>query len=116
MIQLVQLQQLESEFSAQDAAVVFVFREEQFGLHEIRKRLRVDYTLGLDLEGQETAAYGVGLPYSTFFIDPRGQVRAILDGETYDRPTGVEILEQLSELTSKFEAGSGDTTQTSQVH
>ena len=70
MAQLLQLQQYEARLSGQDAVVMAVFREEQFGLQETRRRVHADFVLALDLQAKETEPYGVGPPDFWTYLVP----------------------------------------------
>lgn len=90
-----------------------VFREEEkgpAGLEIVRNEYNVDadFVLALDRQAAKTEPYGVGPPvFNTYLIDSAGTIRAILSGETYDRPTGDRIVNRLEELRKQSRQAGG---------
>ena len=108
MKQLVQLQKRADEFTALNAEVIFVYREEKEGvdgLKKIEQGTKTTFTLALDLDKQSSKTYSPKrMTFDNFVIDKDGNVAAIVDGTLRDRATADELLKALKKIEQKDSA------------
>ncbi len=107
MAQLVELQKHEEEFSALNAELVFVFREEQEGvdgLKKIQEKHPSKFTLSLDLNKESSKAYSNERgTFDNFVVEKGGKIVEIIDGTLRQRATAEQLLKTLSKLENASE-------------
>jgi len=100
MRQLVELQKHYGKIQKLDAEIVAVFREEKLGaegLKRSRNSARAEFTLVNDLGAKATSAYSRN-NFTTYVIDKKGVIQAILPGTLTKRTSADEILRELKKL------------------
>lgn len=100
MRQLVELQKHYGQIKKLDAEIVAVFREEKLGvdgLKRSRNAAKTEFTLLTDLGAKATSAYSQD-NFTTYVIDKKGVIQAILPGTLTKRISADEILRELKKL------------------
>lgn len=80
--------------------VITVFREEregQGGLERSKKASGAEFPLALDLSSAKTPTYS-STGYTTYVIDKKGKVQAVLTGTKKNRPKPAAVLKSLQSL------------------
>ncbi|MGI9474755.1 MAG: peroxiredoxin family protein [Rubripirellula sp.] len=102
MRQLVQLKSHAEEFKANNATLIFVFREESEGvdgLKKIKEKHDPPFVLALDLDKKSSKDYSPKrMTFDNYVIDSKGKIRGVIDGSLRDRAKSDELLKVLKEI------------------
>jgi peroxiredoxin len=108
MRHLVELQKHYGQIKSLDAEIVAVFREEKLGaegLKRSRDNARTEFTLVNDLGAKATSAYSQG-NFTSYVIDKKGVIQAVLQGTLTKRISSDDILRELKKLAESYRCNS----------